>query len=89
MENAGITRFASSCSDYVAKASRKLREINRGQAVLQAVKQLRVWLKTTLRWNVNIPKALAMHSALTAALAAIKNQMPHQHHFLFDKSERI
>lgn len=44
-----------SCSDCAYKASRKLGEVNRGQAVLQAVKQLCVWLKTTLSWNINIP----------------------------------
>lgn len=31
-----------SCSDYTYKAIRKLGEVNRGQAVLRAVKQLRV-----------------------------------------------
>lgn len=44
-----------SCSDCAYKASRKLGAVNRGQAVLQAVKQLCVWLKTTLSWNINIP----------------------------------
>lgn len=44
-----------SCSDCAYKASRKLGEVNRGQAVLQAVKQLCVWLNTTLSWNINIP----------------------------------
>lgn len=31
------------------------REENGTQALLQAVKQLCVWLKTTLSWNINIP----------------------------------
>lgn len=37
------------------KASRKLGEVNRGQAALRAVKQLCVWLKTTLSSSINIP----------------------------------
>lgn len=52
-----------SCSDYAYKAGRKLGEVNRGQAVLQAVKQLCVWLKTTSSWNVNIPAG--SHHALS------------------------
>lgn len=44
-----------SCSDCAYKASRKLEAVNRGQVVLWAVKQLCVWLKTTLSWNINIP----------------------------------
>lgn len=52
-----------SCSDCAHKASRKLGEVNRGQAVLQAVKQLCVWLKTILSWNINIPAG--SHHALS------------------------
>lgn len=37
------------------KASRKLGEENGTQALLHAVKQLYVWLKTTLSWNINTP----------------------------------
>lgn len=52
-----------SCSDYAYKAGWKVGEVNRGQAVLQAVKQLCVWLKTTSSWNVNIPAG--SHHALS------------------------
>lgn len=62
-------------SDCAYKARRKLGEVNRGQAVLQAVKQLRVWLKTTLSWNINIPAgSLAMHSAPAASRAAMMDR---------------
>lgn len=56
--------------DCAYKAGRKQGEVNSGQAVLRAVKQLAVWLKTTQSWNVNISEGLALHSALAASAAA-------------------
>lgn len=72
MENRWSCPFGSSLGrpDCAYKASRKQGEVNSGQAVLQAVKQPAVWLKTTLSWNVNIPAGLAMHSARAAPAAA-------------------
>lgn len=47
------------CSDYAYKASRKLGKVNRGQAVLQAVKQLCVWLKTNIELEHKHPSRLS------------------------------
>lgn len=59
LKNCPLRSSQLSCSDCAYKASRKLGEVNRGQALLQAVKQLCVWLKTTLKLEHKHPGRLS------------------------------